>query len=341
MVTLYTPYFGLREDPFSMAPDPRFLFLSPLHQEGLAHLLYGVTQPGGFIELSGPVGTGKTTLVRRLLDHPPADFEIALIFNPKQTPKAFIRNLLQEIQPDASRAMHRADLPSLITCINDRLLEIYAQGRRVILIVDEAQALPVETLEQIRLLTNLETRTAKLMQIILVGQPELDVLLERPELLPLRNRITARFRLGPLRPTETRDYIHHRLRIAGLSTPLFTPAAIRAVHRDSHGLPRSINIICDRALLGAFVKRRRLVTYPLARQAAQEVGGHSKPGISWIRRAFSRANLLIFLLILAGGSTTLQRGQPMDRAPISMLIKYGRSGKIRSQGPPLSLRISH
>ncbi|EQD31793.1 general secretion pathway protein A [mine drainage metagenome] len=312
MTALYTPYFGLREDPFGMAPDPHFLFLSPLHQEGLAHLLYGVTQPGGFIELSGPVGTGKTTLVRRLLEQPPADFEIALIINPKQTPKAFIRNLLQEIQPQTSPASHRADLPTLINLINDRLLEIYRQGRRVILVVDEAQALPVETLEQIRLLTNLETRTTKLMQIILVGQPELDSLLDRPDLLPLRNRITARFRLGPLRAAETQAYIHHRLKVAGLATPLFTTPAMRSIHRSSHGLPRTINILCDRALLGAYVQRRRLVTLPLARQAAHEVAGASRPA-SRLRRAFHRANFFMFFWILGGCGICLHLGNPVSR----------------------------
>ena len=312
MTALYTPYFGLREDPFGMAPDPHFLFLSPLHQEGLAHLLYGVTQPGGFIELSGPVGTGKTTLVRRLLEQPPADFEIALIINPKQTPKAFIRNLLQEIRHEDSPATNRADLPTLIQLIYDRLLEIYRQGRRVILVVDEAQALPVETLEQIRLLTNLETRTTKLMQIILVGQPELDGLLERPELLPLRNRITARFRLGPLRSRETQAYIDHRLKVAGLSTPLFTRSALRSIHRASRGLPRSINILCDRALLGAYVQRTRLVTQALARQAAREVIGDPKPA-SWIRRAFTRASLFVLFCLLGTLPTGFHPEIPVSR----------------------------
>ncbi|MHB1543167.1 MAG: ExeA family protein [Gammaproteobacteria bacterium] len=331
MTALYTPYFGLREDPFGMAPDPHFLFLSPLHQEGLAHLLYGVTQPGGFIELSGPVGTGKTTLVRSLLEQPPADFEIALIINPKQTPKAFIRNLLQEIKPQALPATNRADLPTLINLINDRLLEIYRQGRRVILIVDEAQALPIETLEQIRLLTNLETRTTKLMQIILVGQPELDILLERPELSPLRNRITARFRLGPLRCAETQAYIHHRLKIAGLVTPLFTPAAMRSIHRSSHGLPRTINILCDRALLGAYVKRRRLVTLSLAKQAAHEVGGASIP-VSWLRRTFNRANFFMLLGILCGCVICLHLVNPAGRMHPS--VGYAHPGLSQSHVSP-------
>lgn len=314
MSALYTPYFGLREDPFSMAPDPNFLFMSPLHQEGLAHLLYGVTQPGGFVELSGPVGTGKTTLVRRLLMQPPADFEIALIINPKQNPKAFIRNLLLEIEPQALSASNRADLPTLISLINTRLLETYRQGRRIILIVDEAQALPVETLEQIRLLTNLETSKTKLMQIILVGQPELDVLLDQPDLLPLRNRITARVHLAPLRSRETQAYIGHRLKVAGLTTPLFTPAAMRSIHHFSHGLPRTINILCDRALLGAYVQRRRLVNLSLARQAAHEVMG---PSVSsgFLRRRFNRVNFFLLLGILCGCTMGIPYIKPTYQAP--------------------------
>jgi general secretion pathway protein A len=282
---LYVPFFGLREEPFGMTPDPRFLFLSHQHQEGLAHLLYGLTQSGGFVELSGEVGTGKTTLIRRLLEQSPSGVEVALILNPKQTPKAFTLNLLRELQMDLGPTTNRLDLPTLIGLVYQHLFSIYHKGHRAILIVDEAQALPVETLEQIRLLTNLETRQDKLLQIVLVGQPEIDELLDGAALRPLRNRITARFHLGPLTARETAEYIAHRLAVAGLSSTLFTPGATRLIHRCTRGFPRTINILCSRTLLAAYVSGDRMVGQTLVRQAARELSGRPPVGFwsRWLR----------------------------------------------------------
>lgn len=285
MSSPYIPYFGLREEPFGMTPDPRFLFLSRQHQEGLAHLLYGLTQEGGFVELSGEVGTGKTTLVRRLLEQSPAGVEVALILNPKQTPKAFTLNLLRELRADLSPNASRLDLPTLVGLVYQQLFSIYRKRQRAILIVDEAQALSVETLEQIRLLTNLETYQEKLLQIVLVGQPEIDELLDGAALRPLRNRITARFHLGPLTARETSEYITHRLAVAGLASTLFTPSATRLIHRHARGFPRTINILCSRALLAAYVTGDRIVGRNLVHQAARELSGRSTPRFwsRWLR----------------------------------------------------------
>ncbi len=281
----YVPYFGLREEPFGMTPDPRFLFLSRQHQEGLAHLLYGLTQEGGFVELSGEVGTGKTTLIRCLLEQSPSDVEVALILNPKQTPKAFILNLLRELRADLKPNTSRLDLPTLIGLVYQHLFSIYRKRQRAILIVDEAQALSVETLEQIRLLTNLETHQEKLLQIVLVGQPEIDELLDGAALRPLRNRITARFHLGSLTARETSEYIAHRLAVAGLTSSLFTPSATRLIHHHACGFPRTINILCSRALLAAYVTGDRIVRRNLVRQAARELSGRPTAGFwsRWLR----------------------------------------------------------
>lgn len=266
---MYCRHFGLDAKPFSITPDPRFLFLSDRHREALAHLLYGVGEGGGFVQLTGEVGTGKTTLCRALLEQLPASVDIALILNPKLSGLELVAAVCDELKVDYPRDTQ--SLKVLVDHLNEHLLHAHAAGRRTVLVIDEAQNLSAEVLEQIRLLTNLETAQAKLLQIILIGQPELQTLLARNDLRQLAQRITARYHLGSLTRDETQVYITHRLKVSGGHGDLFTRAAVDEVQRLSDGTPRLINIICDRALLGAYVEDKRRVDAKLLRRAAREV----------------------------------------------------------------------
>src|SRR5690242_17343385 len=267
---MYASYFGLSDNPFAITPDPRFLFLSARHTEALAHLLYGVTESGGFIQLTGEVGTGKTTLVRTLLEKLPDNVDAALVINPRVTVPEFLRSICRELGLTVKDKQTPQDI---IDALNAHLLEAHAKGRRVVLIIDEAQGLSAEVLEQVRLLTNLETREQKLLQIILVGQPELRELLGRTELRQLAQRITGRYHLDPLSGDEASAYVRHRLRVAGSTREVFTNGALREIQRLSGGVPRLINIISDRALLGAFSEDRHAVGAGVVRRAASEVFG--------------------------------------------------------------------
>jgi len=272
---MYTSFFGLGEKPFAITPDPRYLFMSERHAEALAHLLYGINEAGGFIQLTGEVGTGKTTVVRSLLERMPGHADVAVILNPQLTPVEFVLTICEELgifmrDDDAS------SIKDLVDLLNRRLLEAHAKGRRVVVIVDEAQNLTPETLEQVRLLTNLETASQKLLQIILIGQPELREVLARVELRQLAQRITGRYHLAPLSRAETASYVNHRLRVAGSATgEIFSAAALREVHRLSNGIPRIINVICDRALLGAFTQEEHRIGPGMVRAAAGEVYGRA------------------------------------------------------------------
>jgi general secretion pathway protein A len=274
---MYLTFFGLNEKPFAITPDPRYLFLSERHAEALAHLLYGINEAGGFVQLTGEVGTGKTTIVRSLLAQTPKNAEIALILNPKMTAPEFLLTICEELGigvPDSALG----SLKDLVDILSQYLLRAHAAGQRVVLVVDEAQNLSPDVLEQVRLLTNLETNTQKLLQIILIGQPELRELLARNELRQLAQRITGRYHLNPLSHAETVAYVRHRLRVAGATTDIFGPTALSAVYRLSEGVPRVINVICDRALLGAYSLDRHRVTGSLVRSAATEVfGRHFAP----------------------------------------------------------------
>mgnify|MGYP000958546198 CR=1 FL=1 len=267
---MYTSFFGLSEKPFAITPDPRYLYLSERHAEALAHLLYGINESGGFIQLTGEVGTGKTTVVRTLLSRVPQHADVAVILNPRVTPAEFVLTVCEELGVPLKES-ERGSVKEMIDALNRRLLATHASGRRVILIVDEAQNLEADVLEQVRLLTNLETATQKLLQIILIGQPELRELLERNDLRQLAQRITGRYHLNPLTREETHGYIRHRLRVAGASGEIFTPAALDEVFRISGGIPRVINVTCDRALLGAFTTDTRRINAALVRRAAGEV----------------------------------------------------------------------
>ncbi len=269
---MYLTFFGLNEKPFAITPDPRYLYLSERHAEALAHLLYGINEAGGFVQLTGEVGTGKTTIVRSLLAQTPKDAEIALILNPRMTAPEFLLTICEELGigvPDGAPG----SLKDLVDILSDYLLHAHAAGKRVVLVVDEAQNLSPDVLEQVRLLTNLETNTQKLLQIIVIGQPELRELLARNELRQLAQRITGRYHLKPLSHAETAAYVRHRLRVAGATTDIFAAAALNEIFRLSQGVPRVINVICDRALLGAYTLDRHRVTATLVRAAAAEVFG--------------------------------------------------------------------
>ena len=255
---MYTSFFGLQEKPFAITPDPRYLYLSERHAEALAHLLYGINEAGGFIQLTGEVGTGKTTVIRSLLEQLPGHAEVALILNPRITPAEFLLTICEELHLQVP-AESRASTKTLMDLLGHYLLDAHARGRRVVLIVDEAQNLSFETLEQVRLLTNLETATTKLLQIILIGQEELRALLGQPDLRQLAQRITGRYHLSPLSSAESAGYVKHRMRVAGATAEAFTPGALREIHRLSNGIPRVINVISDRALLGAFTREEHRV----------------------------------------------------------------------------------
>ena len=276
---MYEAHFGLCEPPFAITPDPAYVYLSHHHQEALAHLLYGVGENGGFVQLTGEVGTGKTTLVRTLLEQRLENVDIALCLNPRLTVEELLATICDELGASYPREPHT--LKALLDALNAHLLQTHAAGRRTVLILDEAQNLSREVLEQIRLLTNLETAKHKLLRIILVGQPELRTLLARPDLRQLAQRITARYHLPPLDRRETAAYIGYRLRVAGGRDDLFTWGARRVVYRRSGGIPRLINIVCDRALLGAYGRGVRRVNASLARVAACEALQSREGGWNW------------------------------------------------------------
>ncbi|MEE8118433.1 MAG: AAA family ATPase [Gammaproteobacteria bacterium] len=334
---MYAGYFGLSENPFSITPDPRFLFLSARHAEALAHLLFGITESGGFIQLTGEVGTGKTTLTRSLLEQLPTDVDVALILNPGLTIQEFMRTICQELGIDHANG---ASMKDMIDSLNQHLLRAHANGRRTALIIDEAQNLSTELLEQIRLLTNLETPKQKLLQIILIGQPELRDTLSRIDLRQLAQRITARYHLEPLNPTEISDYIRHRLRIAGAGGDIFTPAATKTVFRLTHGVPRLVNVICDRALLGAYSTEQRQVQPEIVRRAAKEVLGpdEKRQSIGWKIAAWFAGFGVIVALIwtlsrnpLSGTETPVAR--VTDPQPVTMVA-------VSQPEPPGELNLS-
>ncbi|MEN3277272.1 MAG: ral secretion pathway protein [Massilia sp.] len=267
---MYNNYFSLKQAPFSIAPDPRYLFMSERHREALAHLLYGIDSGGGFVLLTGEIGAGKTTVCRCFIEQIPDNCRLAYIFNPKLTVGELLESVCEEfgIAPLAGQA----GIKAYVDAINACLLESHAQGRNNVLVIDEAQNLAPEVLEQLRLLTNLETSERKLLQIILIGQPELRTMLARPELEQLAQRVIARYHLGPLSEPETGAYIAHRMAVAGAQgAPVFPPVVVPLVHKLTGGVPRRINLVCDRALLGAYVENSREVTRTIVRTAAAEV----------------------------------------------------------------------
>ncbi len=310
---MYTSFFGLAEKPFAITPDPRYLFLSERHAEALAHLLYGVDDAGGFVQLTGEVGTGKTTMVRSLLAQLPAHADVALILNPRVTPEEFLLEICDELHL-AVTGGERTSIKATVDRLNAYLLDAHARGRRVVVIVDEAQQLSADVLEQVRLLTNLETATQKLLQIILVGQPELRDVLARNDLRQLAQRITGRYHLAPLAQLESAAYVRHRLKVAGAPGEIFTPRALAELHRLARGVPRLINVIADRALLGAYTAEQRQVTPALVRRAAGEVDGRRLTP-SWLGWALA-GSALAAAVVLAVSLHAAQGGRgPAPAAP--------------------------
>ncbi len=269
-MSVYLEYYKLREAPFNITPDPRFLFLSRRHQEALNHLLFGIRERKGFIQLTGEVGAGKTTVCRKLLEELGPNYKTALILNPFLTASQLLRAVALEL----GLPLRRTDRLSILNALNEYVLEQANQGNDVVLIFDEAQNLTHELLEQIRLLSNLETHNQKLMQICLIGQPELRDKLADPALRQLRQRITIRYHLGPLSAEETNDYIHSRLALAGANgTPCFDRDAVQRVYQYSGGVPRLINAVCDKTLLAGFVNEQQVLTDELVKLAIEELQG--------------------------------------------------------------------
>ena len=305
---MYLEYFGLREFPFSLAPDPRFLYLSAQHREALAHLLYGVRSEGGFVQLTGEVGTGKTTVCRCFLEQLPPGTRAAVILNPALSAEELFAAICDEFQ--IARPEGHASVKGSLDLINHFLLGVHAAGERAVLVIDEAQNLDAAVLEQVRLLTNLETSSHKLLQVILMGQPELRATLARPELRQLAQRITARFHLQPLSREETRAYVRHRLEVAGSGEELFPAPVFGKLRRLSRGVPRLINILCDRALLGAFVQGKRQVERATLAQAAREVAGEARWARMWVPAAAA-----LVVCVAAAILLTLPGRRPPERAP--------------------------
>lgn len=296
---MYLKHFDLTERPFSITPDPRFLYMSARHREALAHLLYGLGEGGGFVQLTGEVGTGKTTICRCLLEQVPDNVDIAMVLNPKVTATELIATVCDELgveYPDGCDS-----IKTLVDILNRYLLDAFARGRRTVLIIDEAQNLSADVLEQVRLLTNLETATQKLLQIILIGQPELRRLLGREDMRQLAQRVTARYHLEPISREEADAYIRHRLQICGASKVIFDKRAVDLIHELSGGIPRLINVLCDRALLGAYVEGSATVNSKIVRKAAREVLAEDsgKTATSWWLPALAGSLLVVVLAVAA------------------------------------------
>ena len=331
---MYTKFFGLNEKPFAITPDPRYLFMSERHGEGLAHLVYGVTESGGFIQLTGEVGTGKTTLVRTLLGQMPSEIDVALILNPQLTALEFLQGICEELGvplPD-----DRNSSKALVDALNLHLLNAHARGRRTILLVDEAQNLSAGVLEQLRLLTNLETAKQKLLQIILIAQPELRDLLSQNNLRQLAQRVTGRYHLEPLSREEAARYIDHRIKVAGGLTEIFDQGAKREVYRLSGGIPRLMNVICDRALLGAYSRESRKVNKWMVRRAAAEVSGQKLTPVA-LKWAVPVAAAIGIVLAMVGLWTLIDRSGPEPGTAEIVHIPVAAAGP---EGRPVDGRSS-
>ncbi|MDH5202277.1 MAG: AAA family ATPase [Nitrospirota bacterium] len=299
---MYREYFGLTDLPFSIAPDPRYLYMSDQHREALAHLVYGLHNDGGFVLLTGEVGTGKTTICRCFLEQLPENTDIAFVLNPKLSVEELLATICDELgirYPEGNTS-----IKVFVDHINEHLLDAHARGRKTVLILEEAQNLSADVLEQVRLLTNLETNQCKLLQIIMLGQPELKDMLSRPELRQLAQRITARYHLCSLSKKEVAAYINHRLAVAGAHSRLFPPSTIGKLFRLSGGIPRLINLLCDRALLGAYVQGQDRVDKPTLSKASCEIFGktniHGQPKktFKWVLASLVLIGCVVMLAMI-------------------------------------------
>jgi general secretion pathway protein A len=328
---MYTRFFNLTHSPFSIAPDPRYLFMSERHREALAHLLYGVGGGGGFVLLTGEIGAGKTTVARCFTEQVPAGCRLAYIFNPKLS----VEELLQSVCDEFRIALPpgAVSVKGYVDAINRHLLDSHARGENSVLVIDEAQNLSAAVLEQLRLLTNLETSERKLLQIVLIGQPELREMLARPELEQLAQRVIARYHLGSLSVAETGQYIGHRLAVAGLAGPsLFPPGVVGQIHALTHGVPRRINLLCDRALLGAYVENLAQVTKKIVRRAADEVFGGA-PAQAAVRRWPLVAGGVLAGVVL----TTAAAWQLLPRAPAVGVAAVAASARAPAASTPAGI----
>lgn len=332
---MYAEYFDLKEPPFSIAPDPRYLYLSEQHREALAHLLYGINSDGGFVLLTGEVGTGKTTVCRCLLGQIPENTDIAFVLNPKLTPEELLATICDELgirYPEGNTSSK-----VFVDLINTYLLDAYARGRRTVLVIEEAQNLSAEVLEQIRLLTNLETNQHKLLQIIMLGQPELNNKLSQPELQQLEQRITARYHLHSLSKKEVAAYVNHRLSVAGARNQLFPDSTSGELFHLSRGIPRLINVLCDRALLGAYVQGRSRVDKKTLAKAAREIFGHKVQGHTKGTFKWVLASALFIGLIAVSAAIYYNYHTQLLAIVTTRYIHQKSTSKLKTESPILSL----
>lgn len=269
---MYNSFYGFREAPFHITPDPRFLFFSTSHREAFHHVLFGIKERKGFVQLTGEVGAGKTTVCRAVMEQLPPTFKTALVLNPALTPDQLLRTIVAELGMKPGKK----DKSDLLELLNAFLFEQAEKGNDVVVFIDEAQDLSPELLEEVRLLSNLETDQRKLLQIVLIGQPELRDKLNDPALRQLRQRITVRYHLRPLSRPDVERYVSHRLRVAGGNGSLaFTPWALWRVHHYARGIPRLVNAVCDKALLYGFVNQTSQLTGTSVRRAIRELEGRA------------------------------------------------------------------
>lgn len=330
---MYTDFFGLAQTPFSIAPDPRYVYMSERHREALAHLLYGLTGGGGFVLLTGEIGTGKTTVCRLFLEQIPEHCNVAYIFNPRLSVKELLQSICDEFGVTVAASNdEETGIKAYIDALNVYLLATHAGHQHNILIIDEAQNLSVDVLEQLRLLTNLETNERKLLQIILIGQPELRAMLAKGELEQLAQRVIARFHLDALSLRETGQYIAHRMAVAGFRNALpFSAAALRRIHRHARGIPRRINLLCDRALLGAYAKGKRKVTARTVDIAASEVFApplKSSGRFKIVRRTTAAA----VAIALVTGALFLYTGQAPALAELPQIVRATVADALSKRG---------
>lgn len=337
---MYNRFFNLKQAPFSIAPDPRYLFMSERHREALAHLLYGVNSGGGFVLLTGEIGAGKTTICRCFLGKIPADCNVAYIFNPKLTVDELLQSICEEFHiPLEKNPSRTATVKAYVDRLTEFMLAAHAKKQNNVLIIDEAQNLSLDVLEQLRLLTNLETDEHKLLQIVLIGQPELRDMLTRPDMEQLAQRVIARYHLAPLSEDETAYYIMHRLAVAGNApVPPFSPRQMKRIYRLTRGVPRRINLVCDRALLGAYAEGKHQADDHIISKAAREVLG-TKPARrrgtqrrQW-RWRYAAAGALALTVVGGTAAWAIRHGETPTRKAAAVAGPITRAARLPAAVP--------